>query len=105
MYVPLVEIFVVLLAGVFHNFPIGPEGKNALIGPRLGKGLLVFQGDLVGDVFIVGTREPLDGMQRVTVRVSDGIEVGFVVEGDRVDYQSIAVPRTDMVSKPGRIGV
>src|SRR5579863_3147321 len=98
--VAVAQVLVVLLAGVFHHLPIGPEGEYPGVLPWLGESLRIFEGDLIRNVLIVGAREAFHGMQSVAVRMADRVEVGTVVETGRVHNKSVAVPFADGMAEP-----
>src|SRR5580693_1419866 len=97
----LPETLVIFLAGVLHDLPVGPQGEGSRVLPRPGERLGVLDDHLVGDVPEVGTREALDEVQLIAVRMANRIQAGLAVEVDGIDDQRVALPMTHRVPKPG----
>ena len=100
LYVAIQKVFVVLFTRVLHDFPVGPQSEDSRILPGLGKCFRIIQRDLVADVFVIRSGEALDSVQRIAMRVSDRIEIGFVIKPDRFDDQRIAVPFACVAAGP-----
>ena len=69
------EVFVVLLTGIFQDFPIRPETKRPHIRPGLAEYLRVSDGDFICDVPVIRAREPLNNAQLIAMRMADRIEI------------------------------
>src|SRR5437899_113852 len=103
--VTLGDVLVVFLAGVLHHLPVRSEREGSGVLPRLRKRLRVVDGHLVGDVLVVGELEAFHYVQRVTVWVTDGIQIGLVVEPRGIDNKRVSFPLADRMSDPGRLPI
>src|SRR3984893_14085435 len=103
--VTLEHVLVVLLAGVFHNFPFRMEGPDTDAIPGLGVGLRIVDREHVVDVAHIPALEAFDCMQLVAMRGTDRVEPGFAIERDGVNHQRVSLPTADRVSEPGRVRV
>src|SRR5262245_6013447 len=99
-YAAFPEALVILLARVFHHFPVGPQRERPRVGPRLRERLRILDAYFPVDVAEIGPREALHEMELIAVRVADGVETRPAVEVDGVDDQRVAFPVADRIAEP-----
>ena len=86
------EVPVVLFAGIFQDFPVGPESECPYVLPRLCEDLGVSDGHLVVDVLVIGARKPLDYAHLIAMRMADCIDIALVIEMVAFDHERVPFP-------------
>src|SRR5687767_478199 len=96
---------VLLLADVLEQLGARFEAQVHRPAPRLGVGAWIVDRQLVTHGRVLGPRELLDRVQRISVRRRAAIDPEPFVVADRVDDQRVTFPPADRVSVVARLQV
>ena len=85
------KVPIILHAPILHQLVAGlhsREGSGVLDGLRVCLG--IFPSNLVRQMLRVYELNPLDYVKSVAGRMLDGVDPGFSIEANRIDYERVA---------------
>src|SRR6516164_7845774 len=96
----VLEILLILVAKILHEFRVGSQMMVLFEGPGLGVDLGVVDGVLDLQMSKIATPEAFDDVETVAVRAAAGKNRVTGIEASCVDDQRVAVPSSDGIPPP-----